>query len=184
MSDPDHPRLLPTPVFADRRGAVLELHRAAFDPRDSIGPFVQDNLSHNAAGALRGLHYQLRHPQGKLICVAHGEIWDVVLDIRRGSPSFGVWSSFLLRAATGDRLWVPPGFAHGFCTTGGEAVVLYKCTDVWHPDDSFGVAWDDPALAIPWPIRAPILSDADRRWPALHDVPADHLPTFTPRAPA
>ena len=138
--------------------------------------FLQDNHSHSIRGVLRGLHYQLRHPQGKLVCVVSGEVLDVAVDIRKGSPRFGQWESVLLSADNRRQLYVPPGFAHGFCTLSEEADFLYKCTDVYTPGDEYGIAWDDPDIGIEWPRLDYLLSDKDRINPTLGD--AGHLPLY------
>jgi dTDP-4-dehydrorhamnose 3,5-epimerase len=123
--------------------------------------FVQDNLSYSVRGVVRALHYQLRFPQGKLIAPLTGEIWDVVVDVRRGSPSFGKWLAVSLTADPCRQLYVPPGFAHGFAVVSEAAAVLYKCTDFYHPEDECSIIWNDPDLAIPWPAARPLLSPRD-----------------------
>jgi len=162
-------------VFGDARGFFLERYHAERYAEAGIGAgFAQDNHSRSSQGTLRGLHFQKSHPQGKLVEVARGAIWDVVVDLRRGSPTFGKWEGFELSDETHRQLWVPEGFAHGFCVLSEVADVLYKCTDVYRPDDEGGLAWDDPDLAIPWPEADPLLSDKDRTYPRLRDLgPAD-----------
>jgi len=130
---------------------------------------------------VRGLHYQLQFPQGKLIVPLTGEIWDVVLDIRRGSPTFGTWLSMILTADPCRQLYVPPGFAHGFAVLSDKASVLYKCTDFYHPEDEYGIIWNDPDLAIPWPAAAPVLSDKDRQYSRLRDLSQEQLPVYNRR---
>lgn len=170
--------LLEPRVFSDARGFFLERYHA--DRYAGVGleaPFVQDNHSRSRLGALRGLHFQRRRPQGKLVEVARGRIWDVVVDLRAGSPTFGHWEGFELDDRAHRQLWVPPGLAHGFCVLSPEADVLYKCTDVYRPDDEGGVVWDDSDLAIRWPdVPGRVLSDKDRALPRLADLGPDALP--------
>ena len=163
-------------VHADGRGFFLETYHAAKYGEHGIdGPFVQDNHSRSSGGTLRGLHLQLRRPQGKLVRVIEGEIFDVAVDVRRGSPTFGRWFAISLSAESFRQCYIPPGFAHGFCVVTPAAQVEYKCTDLYDPDSEIGIAWNDPALAIPWPVRDPILSSRDRGHPTLAEV-ADRLP--------
>ena len=164
-------------VFEDARGFFLERYHAERYAEAGIdAPFVQDNHSRSGRGVVRGLHFQRRHPQGKLVEVVRGEIWDVVLDLRRESPTFGAWEAHALSDADRRQLWVPPGFGHGFAVVSDHADVLYKCTDVYRPGDEGGVAWDDPDLAIPWPVDRPALSDKDRAYPRLRDLGPEDLP--------
>lgn len=166
-------------IFRDARGHFLEIFQGWRYSEHGIPiSFVQDNLSYSFRGVIRGLHYQLRHPQGKLVMSLTGEIWDVVVDIRRGSPTFGKWLSVTLEADSCRQLYVPPGFAHGFEVLSETATVLYKCTDFWHPADEYGIIWDDPDLAIPWPAAAPVLSDKDRQYLRLRDLPPEQLPAY------
>lgn len=154
-------------VFGDSRGYFFEsFNQRNFD--DALGEtlkFVQDNQSRSARGVLRGLHYQVRQPQGKLVRVLHGEIYDVAVDIREGSPTFGQWVAELLSAENKKQLWIPAGFAHGFVVTSETAEVLYKTTDYWAPQFERCIRWDDPTLAIPWPLDGitPIVSDKDKQ---------------------
>jgi len=158
-------------VYRDSRGYFLETYNAQKYKAGGIdGPFVQDNHSRSITGTLRGLHLQLRRPQGKLIRVIEGEIFDVSVDVRRGSPSFGQWAGVKLSADNFKQCYVPPGFAHGFAVVSAIAQVEYKCTDVYDAADEIGIAWNDPALAISWPIGEPLLSERDRRHPMLADV--------------
>jgi dTDP-4-dehydrorhamnose 3,5-epimerase len=170
-------------VFGDDRGFFLERYHAERYAEAGVGArFVQDNHSRSRRGTLRGLHFQRSYPQGKLVEVARGHVWDVVLDLRAGSPTFGRWEGHDLSDETHRQLWVPPGFAHGFCVLSETADVLYKCTDVYRPDDEGGVAWDDPALGIDWPVERPTLSDKDRALPRLAALGPDDLPhvRYTP----
>jgi dTDP-4-dehydrorhamnose 3,5-epimerase len=166
-------------VHRDGRGFFLETYHADRYREHGIpGPFVQDNHSRSTAGTLRGLHLQLKRPQGKLIRVIEGEIFDVAVDVRRGSPSFGRWVGVTLTAENFKQVYVPPGFAHGFCTVSEVAQVEYKCTDLYDPASEIGVAWNDPALAIAWPVSQPLLSNRDSRHPRLSEL-TGILPTFS-----
>jgi dTDP-4-dehydrorhamnose 3,5-epimerase len=165
-------------VHLDGRGFFLETYRVDRYREHGIeGPFVQDSQSRSVAGTLRGLHLQVRHAQGKLIRVIEGEVFDVAVDVRRGSPTFGRWVSVTLSADNFRQCYVPPGFAHGFCVVSPIAQVEYKATDVYDPASELGVAWNDPALAIPWPVRQPLLSERDRAHPTLAEV-LDKLPDW------
>jgi dTDP-4-dehydrorhamnose 3,5-epimerase len=165
-------------VHADGRGFFLETYHAARYSEHGIdGPFVQDNHSRSAGGTLRGLHLQLRRPQGKLVRVIEGEVYDVAVDVRRGSPTFGRWVAVTLSADNFRQCYIPAGFAHGFCVVTPIAQVEYKCTDLYDPASEIGIAWNDPSLAIHWPVREPILSPRDRDHPTLAAV-ADRLPAF------
>lgn len=153
-------------VFGDSRGFFYEsFNQRAFQEHTGIAAqFVQDNHSRSARGVLRGLHYQIRQPQGKLVRVVRGAVLDVVLDIRRGSPTFGQWFSSLLTEENKVQLWIPPGFAHGFSVLEDDTEFLYKTTDYWAPEHERCILWNDPALAINWQLQgAPILSDKDQR---------------------
>lgn len=165
-------------VFVDERGFFLETYHA--DKYAAIGltaAFVQDNHSRSVAGTVRGLHLQRRHVQGKLIRVIEGEIFDVAVDVRRGSPTFGRWVGVALTAANFKQCYVPPGFAHGFCVVSPVAQVEYKCTDIYDPASEIGIAWDDPAVGITWPAASPTLSDRDRANPTLSAL-SDRLPAY------
>jgi dTDP-4-dehydrorhamnose 3,5-epimerase len=164
-------------VHQDPRGFFLETYHAAKYREGGIeAPFVQDNHSRSVRGTLRGLHLQPGRPQGKLIRVIEGEIYDVAVDVRRQSPTFGRWVAVTLSAENFKQCYVPPGFAHGFCVLSPDAQVEYKCTDLYEPAGEIGVAWNDPTLAIPWPIAQPLLSDRDRRNPTLAEL-MDRLPS-------
>jgi dTDP-4-dehydrorhamnose 3,5-epimerase len=165
-------------VFSDARGFFLERYHAARYAEAGIdAPFVQDNHSRSARGTVRGLHFQRRHPQGKLVEAVRGRIWDVVVDLRAGSPTFGQWEGHELSGDTHRQLWVPPGFAHGFAVLSDEADVLYKCTDVYRPEDEGGVCWDDPGLGIEWPAVGPVrISDKDRALRPLATLGLGDLP--------
>jgi dTDP-4-dehydrorhamnose 3,5-epimerase len=133
-------------------------------------PFVQDNHSRSQRGTLRGLHAQRRRPQGKLVRCVRGEIFDVAVDMREGSPTCGRWAAAVLSGDNFLQLWVPPGLVHGFCVTSDEAEVIYKCTDVYAPGDEIGVRWDDPAVGIRWPVKDPLLSAKDAALPTLEEL--------------
>jgi dTDP-4-dehydrorhamnose 3,5-epimerase len=150
-------------VFGDQRGFFFESwNRRALREAGLDADFVQDNHSRSARGVLRGLHYQIRHPQGKLVRVVAGEVFDVAVDLRRGSPTFGRHVAITLSAENKRMLWVPPGFAHGFCVTSESADFLYKTTDYWHPEHERTLLWSDPALGIAWPVDgAPLVAAKD-----------------------
>ena len=158
-------------VFEDRRGFFVETHREDRYAQEGIrARFVQDNLSYSRKRVLRGLHYQLGRPQGKLVWVAKGEVFDVVVDMRRGSATFGRWFGTKLSADSARQLYIPEGFAHGFCVTSEEAVLCYKCTDYYSSAHERGVRWDDPDLGIEWPVSEPIVSPKDAGFPFLRDL--------------
>ena len=160
-------------IHADPRGYFLEtFHAERYASAGIPGPFVQDNLSFSRRGVLRGLHYQWPNPQGKLVCVLQGAIFDVAVDIRRQSPTFGRWVGIDLTDADHRQLWIPPGFAHGFCVLSDTALVSYKCTALYAPDCERAIRWDDPDLAIDWPVTAPELSAKDAAAGTLAAVPA------------
>jgi dTDP-4-dehydrorhamnose 3,5-epimerase len=151
-------------VFGDERGFFFESYnRRAFREATGLDPdFVQDNHSRSARGVLRGLHYQVKRAQGKLVRVVAGEVWDAVVDLRRSSPTFGKWMGVTLSAANRRMLWVPEGFAHGFVVTSDAAEFLYKTTDYYAPEHERSLLWNDPALAIAWPLQGePILKPGD-----------------------
>lgn len=166
-------------VFGDTRGFFQETWQK---PRyEAIGihePFIQDNLSFSTRGVLRGLHYQQPHAQGKLVSVVQGEVFDVAVDIRVGSPSFGQWTGILLSGENHRQLWVPPGFAHGFCVVSNTAYFIYKCTDIYTPEAEGGVIWNDPDIGIEWPLTDITLSGKDTMYPLLREVPVERLPKF------
>jgi dTDP-4-dehydrorhamnose 3,5-epimerase len=171
-------------VYSDARGFFLETYHAERYRAHGIeGPFVQDNHSRSVAGTLRGLHLQVGRPQGKLVRVISGAIYDVGVDVRRGSPTFGQWVGITLSAENFRQCYIPGGFAHGFCVLSPVAEIEYKCTDLYEPASEVGIAWDDPALAIAWPIASPLLSERDRRHPTLTEL-GDRLPLYAPTSPA
>ena len=157
-------------VFGDTRGFLVETYRAEWLLRSNIGAsFIQDNQSRSKRGVLRGLHYQLQQMQGKLVRVSRGAVYDVAVDVRRGSPHFGKWVGMTLDDVHHRQMYIPPGFAHGFCVLSEEADFNYKCTDYWHPASETGILWNDSALGIEWPnISTPLeLSERDQRFPTL-----------------
>jgi dTDP-4-dehydrorhamnose 3,5-epimerase len=159
--------LVEAQAFADERGYFLETFQEEVFAEAGIGlRFVQDNHSHSRRGVLRGLHYQLPpHEQGKLVQVVRGEVLDVAVDLRQGSPTYGRWVAELLSSENHRQLWVPPGFAHGFCVLSEEADVVYKVTAPYAPAAERGILWSDPELAIAWPVPDPIVSPRDRGLP-------------------
>jgi len=171
--------LIEPDVFEDDRGYFMETyHRIKYGEIGIDHVFVQDNHSHSKRSTLRGLHYQLRHPQEKLVYVVAGEILDVTVDIRKGSPTFGRWTGTLLSENNRRQLFMPAGFAHGFCVLSEMADVIYKCTDLYSPDDEYGIFWADPTIDIVWPIENPILSDKDCKNPKLKEIPEELLPSY------
>ncbi|HHK60620.1 MAG TPA: dTDP-4-dehydrorhamnose 3,5-epimerase [Desulfobacterales bacterium] len=171
--------LLEPKVFGDHRGFFLETFQQERYRQAGVDlPFVQDNHSRSRRGVLRGLHFQLRHPQGKLVQVMRGEVFDVAVDIRRGSPTFGRWFGAVLSDENHRQLYIPPGFAHGFCVLSEEVDFFYKCTEYYHPEDEDGVFWRDPAIGIDWPIAEPLLSERDASLPLLADMAPERLPVY------
>lgn len=165
-------------VFRDERGFFRVLFSDdRFRSQGLPTAFPQDNHSRSSRGVLRGLHYQLEHPQGKLVTVVRGRIFDVAADIRTGSPTFGKWFGIELDEDRPRALWVPGGFAHGFCVLSETADVIYKCTDVYHPADECGVVWSDPTLGIAWPVPNPVLAPRDAQFRPLDASRAD-LPRY------
>ena len=166
-------------VFGDERGFFQETyHEQRYQEMGIKERFVQDNHSRSGKGVLRGLHYQLKHPQGKLVRVTHGEVYDVAVDIRQGSPTFGQWHGTILSDENHRQYYVPPGFAHGFLVLSESADFFYKCTDYYYPEDEGAVAWNDPTLAIEWPLTEVSLSKKDSAAPCLADIPTDQLPEY------
>jgi dTDP-4-dehydrorhamnose 3,5-epimerase len=166
-------------VFSDARGTFFESYRAdAYAALGVLSTFVQDNVSISRRGVLRGLHFQHPRGQAKLVQVVRGEVFDVAVDVRLGSPTFGqaVWAT--LSESNHRQMFMPPGFAHGFLVTSDEAVVVYKCGEYYTPECEHSLRWNDPALAIPWPECTPILSAKDEAAPLLSAVPRDSLPPF------
>lgn len=174
--------ILEPKVFGDERGFFVETFRESVLAEAGINAhFVQDNQSRSQRGVLRGLHYQLQQPQGKLVRAARGRVFDVAVDIRQGSPSFGKWVGTILDDETHRQMYIPPGFAHGFVVLSEFADFVYKCTDYYHPQSEAGIRWNDPAIGIDWSLEVLgeiILSDKDRRLPLLHEQIPDNLPHF------
>ena len=168
-------------VFGDSRGFFYESYNEKVFRENGIDRrFEQSNVSSSSRGVLRGLHYQWPRPQGKLVSVLEGEVYDVAVDIRRGSPTFGQWTAAMLTAENHRHFWIPEGFAHGFCVVSDFATFSYQCTELYDAAADAGVAWSDPALAIDWPLSDPVLSEKDKKAPALADVPAERLPEYLP----
>lgn len=168
-------------VFGDSRGFFYESYNEAKYREAGIDRrFVQSNVSRSAKGVLRGLHYQWPNPQGKLVSVLEGEVYDVAVDIRRGSPAFGRSFGVMLTADNHRHFWIPEGFAHGFCVVSEFATFSYQCTALYDPKADAGIRWNDADLDIDWPVTTPLLSDKDSKAPLLKDVALDRLPTFAP----
>jgi len=166
-------------VFEDDRGYFMETYHTGKYAEAGVNQvFVQDNHSQSRRFTLRGLHYQLKHPQAKLVYVIAGEILDIAVDIRKGSPTFGRWTGTLLTGKNKRQLFIPGGFAHGFCVLSETADVIYKCTDLYTPGDEYGILWSDPTIDIVWPVENPGLSEKDAKSPRLNDVPDEHLPLY------
>ena len=166
-------------IHGDSRGFFMETYsRDRYKEAGLPGAFVQDNLSLSAKGILRGLHLQHPKGQGKLCSVLEGEVFDVAVDVRAGSPTFGQCDSVVLSSENKRQFYIPPGFAHGFCVLSDRALFSYKCTELYSAADEFGVAWDDADIGIAWPVDEPILSEKDRANLPLKDIPVDRLPTY------
>ena len=166
-------------MFGDARGFFYESYtEAKYRDAGIDRRFVQSNVSRSAKGVLRGLHYQWPNPQGKLVSVLEGEVYDVAVDIRQGSPTFGQSVGVMLTAENHRHFWVPEGFAHGFCVLSDFATFSYQCTALYDAKTDAGIRWNDAALGIDWPVSDPLLSDKDRITPFLHDVAPERLPVF------
>jgi len=166
-------------VFGDQRGFFMELYnRKHYETHGITREFVQDNISCSCVDTLRGLHYQLKRPQAKLVQVVKGEVYDVAVDIRVGSPQFGKWVGIVLSETNKRQLFIPEGFAHGFSVMSDSALFLYKCSDFYDPLDEQGVLWSDPEFNIQWPVKNPILSDKDKAYKPLKDISDDNLPIY------
>ncbi|WP_425060470.1 dTDP-4-dehydrorhamnose 3,5-epimerase [Sporomusa carbonis] len=166
-------------LFADSRGFFMEIWNASrYSEIGITANFVQDNLSFSTKGILRGLHYQQPYPQGKLVYVLQGEVFDVAVDVRYGSPTLGQWVGVTLSAQNKRQLYIPEGFAHGFCVLSETALFAYKCTEFYSPHTEHGICWNDPDLGILWPIDQPTLSEKDKLYPRLKDIPWERLAKF------
>jgi dTDP-4-dehydrorhamnose 3,5-epimerase len=166
-------------VFSDERGYFLETwNRKIYEDAGIKERFVQDNIAFSRKGVLRGLHFQHPHGQGKLVHVPAGEVLDVAVDIRVGSKTFGQWVGEVLSEDNHRQMYVPAGFAHGYCVLSNTALFYYKCTDFYNASTEGGIIWNDPDIAIDWPVKKPILSVKDARYPRFKDLPAKKLPRF------
>jgi dTDP-4-dehydrorhamnose 3,5-epimerase len=166
-------------VFEDPRGFFMEtFNRRRYEEARIAVEFCQDNISFSCKNTLRGLHYQFPHEQAKLMQVLHGEILDVAVDIRRGSPTFGRSVTATLSDRNRRQMFIPKGFAHGFCVLSETALFLYKCSDFYAPECESGVLWSDPSIGIHWPVKEPLLSAKDEGLPLLKDIPREHLPEY------
>jgi dTDP-4-dehydrorhamnose 3,5-epimerase len=166
-------------VFGDERGFFYESYNAErFAELGIEARFVQSNVSRSVGGVLRGLHYQWPHPQGKLVSVLAGEVYDVAVDIRTGSPTFGRWAAAVLTADNKRHFWVPEGFAHGFCVLSEAAIFTYQCTALYDPAADAGIRWNDGEIAVDWPVSEPQLSSKDAKAPFLADIAPDRLPVY------
>lgn len=170
--------LIEIDVFPDPRGFFLEIcHAKKYADGGIAGPFVQSNFSKSVRGTLRGLHYQIKHAQGKLVSVVEGRVFDVAVDIRRGSPTFGKWFGTELSVENRRQLYIPVGFAHGFCVLSETAGMVYNCTDFYSSQDERGIIWNDPTLGIAWPVAHPLLSTKDQAYKTLAEM-AGELPVY------
>jgi dTDP-4-dehydrorhamnose 3,5-epimerase len=170
-------RLIKPRVFSDDRGFFLQTyHEKQYREVGIDVRFVQDNWSRSTKGVLRGLHYQLKNAQDKLVSVVRGEVFDVAIDIRRGSPTFGKWVGEVLSDKNHHQMFIPKGFAHGFCVLSDEVDFVYKCSDFYTAGDEYGIRWDDPDIGVNWPFGEYILSEKDQALPVLADMRADALP--------
>jgi dTDP-4-dehydrorhamnose 3,5-epimerase len=166
-------------TFKDNRGFFMETYNQKRYNASGINPtFVQDNLSYSLKNTLRGLHFQIKHPQAKLIQVISGEIFDVAVDLRSGSATFGKWTGIHLSDENKRQMYIPKGFAHGFCVLSEFALFHYKCSDFYVPEDEGGLIWSDPDIGIEWPVENPIISEKDNQFQKLFDLTAEKLPSF------
>jgi dTDP-4-dehydrorhamnose 3,5-epimerase len=166
-------------VFGDARGYFYESYnKAKYADAGITAEFVQSNVSRSAKSVLRGLHYQWPNPQGKLVSVLEGEVFDVAVDIRRGSPTFGQWAGVMLSTENKRHFWIPEGFAHGFCVVSDFATFSYQCTALYDRAADAGVRWNDADIGIDWPLSQPLLSEKDEVAPLLKDVRAERLPEY------
>lgn len=171
--------LIKPKVFGDERGYFIESYQTERYAAAGVRlPFVQDNMSRSRHGTLRGLHLQEPHGQGKLVTVLEGEVFDVAVDVRIGSPHFGRWVAAWLSGQNHHQMYIPPGFAHGFCVTSEHALFFYKCTELYHPEAELGVAYNDPELAITWPVATPLVSGKDQQNAPLSKIDRAKLPRY------
>lgn len=171
--------ILEPDVYGDARGFFLETwNRTRYEDAGIRETFVQDNVSFSTKGILRGLHFQHPQSQGKLVQVLSGEVMDIAVDIRADSPTFGQWIGEVLSGQNHKQMYIPPGFAHGYCVTSETALFSYKCTDFYNPDTEHGIIWNDPDLGIDWPVDTPVLSKKDAGYSMLKDLPSYKLPHF------
>ncbi|MEA1923031.1 MAG: dTDP-4-dehydrorhamnose 3,5-epimerase [Pseudomonadota bacterium] len=179
-TDIDGVSLIKPDIFRDNRGFFMEtFNHVKYSEGGVPYNFVQDNMSYSGRGTVRGLHYQLKQPQGKLVFVLKGEIFDVAVDIRRGSPTFGRWLGYNLSESNRHQLFVPPGLAHGFMVLSETAEVYYKCTDLYSHGDEYGLLWNDPGIGIKWPGQEVVLSEKDTSLPTLAAINQEHLPLWS-----
>jgi dTDP-4-dehydrorhamnose 3,5-epimerase len=171
--------LIEPKIFKDRRGFFMETYnRRKYETAGITETFVQDNLSFSLKNTIRGLHFQIRHSQAKLVQAISGEIFDVAVDIRSGSSTFGKWIGARLSDKNGRQMYIPKGFAHGFCVLSEFATFYYKCSDFYEPNDEGGIIWSDQDIGIKWPAENPIISEKDKRYPTLTGLSAEQLPSF------
>jgi len=171
--------ILEPQVFGDARGFFYESYnQSKYRQAGIVAEFVQSNVSRSAKGVLRGLHYQWPNPQGKLVSVLEGEVYDVAVDIRHGSATFGQWAGVMLTADNHRHFWIPEGYAHGFCVLSEFATFTYQCSALYDAKADAGIRWNDADIGIDWPLSMPLLSDKDAKAPLLKDVPVDRLPLF------
>ena len=170
-------------VYGDDRGYFMEIYNSGKYLDAGIRySFVQDNISMSKKHCLRGLHYQFPEGQGKLVWVVEGAVFDVIVDIRRGSPAFGRWVGTEVSSKNKKQLWIPPGFAHGFCVISEYAVFMYKCTDFYVPSSEYTILWNDPEIMIDWPLKSPVLSSKDQNGKPLNKIAPQYLPQYVPQS--
>jgi dTDP-4-dehydrorhamnose 3,5-epimerase len=166
-------------IYEDNRGYFIESYKHSdFVSNGLRTDFLQQNQSESSVGVLRGLHYQLKYGQGKLVWVVKGKVMDIAVDIRKDSPTFGQYESIILDDESHKRLYIPEGFAHGFYVLSEKAIFQYMCTEIYHPEDEYGVLWNDPDICIKWPDGDKLVSDNDKQLPSLKEINPKNLPTF------
>ncbi|MFC1759944.1 dTDP-4-dehydrorhamnose 3,5-epimerase [Candidatus Neomarinimicrobiota bacterium] len=172
-------KIITPQIYKDDRGYFFESYNANdFNKLGLLNKFVQDNQAYSKKGTIRGLHFQLKYPQGKLVRVIKGEVFDVAVDIRRGSPTFGKYVGVNLSDKNNKIVYIPEGFAHGYVVLSETAIFQYKCTEIYHPEDEYGLLWNDKGLNIQWPVKNPILSEKDKSLPTLQLIKENKLPKF------